>query len=111
MCNLNDSSNEEKYFFFLMIRRPPRSTLFPYTTLFRSPGSEFRLQAYALLPEFGFEDTPGPVQEHHVFRPQVAAFKVDPEVPRRDAGSDGGPEQLAASDPPALDGYGEVPIW
>src|SRR2546422_11772889 len=24
-------------FFFLMIRRPPRSTLFPYTTLFRSP--------------------------------------------------------------------------
>src|SRR3712207_6870470 len=28
-------------FFFLMIRRPPRSTLFPYTTLFRSaPGGE-----------------------------------------------------------------------
>src|SRR2546426_1813489 len=26
-------------FFFLMIRRPPRSTLFPYTTLFRSRGS------------------------------------------------------------------------
>src|SRR6266702_2630060 len=25
------------FFFFLMIRRPPRSTLFPYTTLFRSP--------------------------------------------------------------------------
>src|SRR2546422_11333800 len=27
------------FFFFLMIRRPPRSTLFPYTTLFRSWGS------------------------------------------------------------------------
>src|SRR2546422_9631957 len=27
------------FFFFLMIRRPPRSTLFPYTTLFRSHGS------------------------------------------------------------------------
>src|SRR5438034_5018568 len=27
------------FFFFLMIRRPPRSTLFPYTTLFRSCGS------------------------------------------------------------------------
>src|SRR5713101_8402525 len=27
--------------FFLMIRRPPRSTLFPYTTLFRSPGISF----------------------------------------------------------------------
>src|SRR3712207_7219774 len=26
-------------FFFLMIRRPPRSTLFPYTTLFRSVGA------------------------------------------------------------------------
>src|SRR5258707_14594322 len=26
----------ESFFFFLMIRRPPRSTLFPYTTLFRS---------------------------------------------------------------------------
>src|SRR2546430_13530112 len=30
MCNLY------LFFFFLMIRRPPRSTLFPYTTLFRS---------------------------------------------------------------------------
>src|SRR5260221_9461642 len=28
-------------FFFLMIRRPPRSTLFPYTTLFRSIRDEF----------------------------------------------------------------------
>ena len=28
------------FFFFLMIRRPPRSTLFPYTTLFRSERSE-----------------------------------------------------------------------
>src|SRR2546430_9232841 len=27
-----------RIFFFLMIRRPPRSTLFPYTTLFRSKG-------------------------------------------------------------------------
>src|SRR5215471_20031487 len=28
------------FFFFLMIRRPPRSTLFPYTTLFRSARSQ-----------------------------------------------------------------------
>src|SRR5438067_11117154 len=27
------------HFFFLLLRRPPRSTLFPYTTLFRSPRS------------------------------------------------------------------------
>src|SRR5438067_8240612 len=40
------------YFFFLMIRRPPRSTLFPYTTLFRSGGPR-RLQgldARSLVP-------------------------------------------------------------
>src|SRR5260221_9662313 len=30
------------FFFFLMIRRPPRSTLFPYTTLFRSMRPELR---------------------------------------------------------------------
>src|SRR5437764_7383174 len=29
------------FFFFLMIRRPPRSTLFPYTTLFRSERAEW----------------------------------------------------------------------
>src|SRR3712207_9169507 len=29
-------------FFFLMIRRPPRSTLFPYPTLFRSPSTRRR---------------------------------------------------------------------
>src|SRR3989475_11806921 len=31
------SRSSPRFFFFLMIRRPPRSTLFPYTTLFRSP--------------------------------------------------------------------------
>src|SRR3712207_7031678 len=30
--------------FFLMIRRPPRSTLFPYTTLFRSPGAHLDVE-------------------------------------------------------------------
>src|SRR2546429_4542205 len=35
-------------FFFLMIRRPPRSTLFPYTTLFRSVGNSWHSQR--LLP-------------------------------------------------------------
>src|SRR2546428_9090831 len=33
------------FFFFLMIRRPPRSTLFPYTTLFRSCGCDKSLPA------------------------------------------------------------------
>ena len=34
------------FFFFLMIRRPPRSTLFPYTTLFRSGVIERRERIY-----------------------------------------------------------------
>src|SRR3989442_14622163 len=40
-------------FFFLMIRRPPRSTLFPYTTLFRSPGAGFQYSdaGFILLAE------------------------------------------------------------
>src|SRR3712207_8950900 len=41
------------FIFFLMIRRPPRSTLFPYTTLFRSwldrPLTEFRERSRSLL--------------------------------------------------------------
>src|SRR5258706_4857467 len=40
------------FFFFLMIRRPPRSTLFPYTTLFRSPVS--LIGAIFLMLLFGF---------------------------------------------------------
>src|SRR5215475_54267 len=35
------------FFFFLMIRRPPRSTLFPYTTLFRSALGGGRLAVLA----------------------------------------------------------------
>src|SRR5690348_4815765 len=36
ICRADASSRLLVFFFFLMIRRPPRSTLFPYTTLFRS---------------------------------------------------------------------------
>src|SRR6202030_4697094 len=36
------------FFFFLMIRRPPRSTLFPYTTLFRSARAERRARSFFL---------------------------------------------------------------
>src|SRR6266480_5945518 len=39
------------FFFFLMIRRPPRSTLFPYTTLFRSPGSSHEGANLPLQPQ------------------------------------------------------------
>src|SRR6185437_16464017 len=61
-------------FFFLMIRRPPRSTLFPYTTLFRSagrpatgrgrPGRARRARAAA------------PRSEEHTFELQSLAYLV-----------------------------------
>src|SRR2546430_9211425 len=38
------------FFFFLMIRRPPRSTLFPYTTLFRSSRGRRRWAPESNLP-------------------------------------------------------------
>src|SRR2546430_11078580 len=47
---------QKKCIFFLMIRRPPRSTLFPYTTLFRSgdafgtPPTAFRAGRFGLGP-------------------------------------------------------------
>src|SRR5256885_12878150 len=40
-------------FFFLMIRRPPRSTLFPYTTLFRSAGEMIGEIALAMTGKLG----------------------------------------------------------
>src|SRR5690349_3770298 len=36
LCSLRRMEARVTFFFFLLIRRPPRSTLFPYTTLFRS---------------------------------------------------------------------------
>src|SRR5437868_10663099 len=44
------------YFFFRLIRQPPRSTLFPYTTLFRSGAA----RAAGLYAQLVFDDLPGP---------------------------------------------------
>src|SRR6266850_7878693 len=49
------------YFFFLMIRRPPRSTLFPYTTPFRSAADQ---HAPAILKVA--QDTPDMARAYHV---------------------------------------------
>src|SRR5215510_16078553 len=49
------------FFFFLMIRRPPRSTLFPYTTLFRSDCAHTFVDAL-----MAWADEQGPVRsEEH----------------------------------------------
>src|SRR2546430_7573569 len=48
MCSIHvKDSYYLSFFFFLMIRRPPRSTLFPYTTLFRSRRSAATSAAWA----------------------------------------------------------------
>src|SRR2546430_15762581 len=70
-------------FFFLMIRRPPRSTLFPYTTLFRSAGTKptgnvFSVAkvagSYQLAPSFSHRmDTLGtPIQDCSQIRRQYS---------------------------------------
>src|SRR2546428_3870038 len=53
------------FFFFLMIRRPPRSTLFPYTTLFRSRGTHRDLSARA----HGLVRRPRPILSTRTRRP------------------------------------------
>src|SRR5437588_12923680 len=52
------------FFFFLMIRRPPRSTLFPYTTLFRSKENDLIFLI-------------GRVASHHAVRSQYKSFSLD----------------------------------
>src|SRR5256886_17394236 len=62
-CNFSRSgsqqapSHQRKFFFFKMIRPPPRSTLFPYTTLFRSAAPKVFLE-----PPNPFDDPVGVVE-------------------------------------------------
>src|SRR2546425_7239153 len=71
-------------FFFLMIRRPPRSTLFPYTTLFRSekqqrgflqPGGSLR-RKQARPPSFAGKIFPRKRSEEHTSELQSLAYLV-----------------------------------
>src|SRR3712207_6984233 len=65
------------WFFFLMIRRPPRSTLFPYTTLFRSRhGGAARRQhlVWPALPPPG-DRGPSAVAAHEK-GPRVAGLRL-----------------------------------
>src|SRR2546422_119560 len=93
-------------FFFLMIRPPPRSTLFPYPTLFRSarpraaggpvPGARRHLRQ--LVPRCGSE--PG---DHRSRRPRAGARARTPGAARRAAGAH--PPRRCPRDPPQP--YGE----
>src|SRR3712207_8702365 len=61
-------------FFFLMIRRPPRSTLFPYTTLFRSVAGQ---QAEAGEGERALAAAGFSCQPQRVSRPEREVHAVD----------------------------------
>src|SRR3712207_7504568 len=70
-------------FFFLMIRRPPRSTLFPYTTLFRS----LRLDRHRELLDRGRERLRSQVDSREVLGgvvhcPPLPRLTVHEELPR-----------------------------
>src|SRR5438270_5684934 len=74
-------------FFFLMIRRPPRSTLFPYTTLFRSPHRGIRpsasreRRATGRLPERRSEEHTSELQsQFHLVCRLLLEKKNDPAV-------------------------------
>src|SRR5882762_11877452 len=61
------------FFFFLMIRRPPRSTLFPYTTLFRSLvpatqalGMAWQARQFAALARFSRSPRTGRADRCHI---------------------------------------------
>src|SRR3712207_7767476 len=61
------------FFFFLMIRRPPRSTLFPYTTLFRS------LQARREWNDI-FKNLKDKNLQPRILYPAKISFKYDGEI-------------------------------
>src|SRR5258707_15445905 len=66
------------FFFFLMIRRPPRSTLFPYTTLFRSHTPLF---GEAIAEELGLDRLPGVHPRHALAQVLQLAHVAEPLLP------------------------------
>src|SRR2546427_10461746 len=60
-----------------MIRRPPRSTLFPYTTLFRSDGMGFLPQTFELEVERAGSVVARQTLQRHLMLPGVRVQRVD----------------------------------
>src|SRR5690606_39665028 len=69
-------------FLFLILRRPPRSTLFPYTTLFRSRGQDYAWMVVSSIKrfQFNYNQTNGAVIPGILAEPNFFGF-----------GKDGGP--------------------
>src|SRR3989442_4742865 len=88
------------FFFFLMIRRPPRSTLFPYTTLFRSlpvrlPGPRRLGQGRGRRARHLLEHRPGELGAHLPRLPEEVLVREDHqrEQPRQRRGLPAGAER------------------
>src|ERR1044072_1109970 len=91
------------YFFFLMIRRPPRSTLFPYTTLFRSAAPARARAGHTAVPRHHCAVVRGRLDaqsgicpllfragalstlHHHVASPRASCLVLRADPPRGDA--------------------------
>src|ERR1043165_3099191 len=92
-------------FFFLMIRRPPRSTLFPYTTLFRSPQMKRRyFQSFPPWSQMSAcwarsEEHPSELQSRGLI--SYAVFCLKKEGTRKEPTSQ---FPLRGAPPPAADG-------
>src|SRR2546427_11443929 len=103
------------FFFFLMIRRPPRSTLFPYTTLFRS-GARRHTETRGSKrwaggggapchrdPGAGSARAAGSLFQGRVPPGPRRAWRPDPAVVGRVGGSTGGPAPLLHGGSVSLD--------
>src|SRR5579871_3664636 len=105
------------FFFFLMIRRPPRSTLFPYTTLFRSaPGRKrecSRAAAPALAPVSpspeSARDLAAPTAKRDSLAPLVAGLAPDGDCRSRRAGRRHRRPDCGADSGPAAKGWHPQP--
>src|SRR2546421_3003534 len=74
------------FFFFLMIRRPPRSTLFPYTTLFRSNSTTIALGDYGKLVTLLGQAFDGTMQRGSTLPIYDDEFGVETQIPATKAG-------------------------
>src|SRR2546430_16688312 len=90
------------FFFFLMIRRPPRSTLFPYTTLFRSQRGRLHDLTGLAVPALGYVvGDPGCLQ-------RMVACRAEP-LDRRHRAFYGAARQHARALRDAVDVHGTGP--
>src|SRR3989454_1291147 len=88
ICTLDFS---RMLFFFLMIRRPPRSTLFPYTTLFRSnDGTVDSNTATVSITVTAVDDAPVAVNDAATVAEDSGATPIN--VLANDTDIDGGPK-------------------